>query len=141
MKKTHETRWVIYTEHEDSIWEAEYLGDIPPITGELAKEIVAQRRKLLPEPIRLVMHMPKDFGLFSKEARAYFAGREGTQGIIASAIIVDGFISWGLMKFLSIIQPSTFPVETFRDIEKAKKWLIKQNPGSSEMPFGHFAQA
>jgi hypothetical protein len=127
MAKKHETTYVTYTEHEDGIWEAEYKPDIPVITLELAQQIVAERlNKQQGDPILLALHVPKDTSLITPEAQSYFAGPKGTEGLIAVSLIVNGTLDWETVKFLLLVKPSTYPVNTHVSLEEGKKFLSKK---------------
>jgi hypothetical protein len=127
MAKLRETTFVTYVEHSDGIWEGKYKDGIPVITLELAAQVVQERLNLQKgDDIRLTLWVPKDRGLISPEAQSYFAGPKGTQGLIAVGLLVDGPLDWLIIKFLLMVKPSSFPVNTFMDLEAASKWLLKQ---------------
>jgi hypothetical protein len=58
-----------------------------------------------------------------KPAREYLASQKGTEGLSASAIIVNSPFSRLLGNFFLRVNKTSIPVKLFSDISKAEKWL------------------
>lgn len=59
----------------------------------------------------------------TKEARHCISGPEGTEGVIATAIVAKSNLSWMMSTFYVAANKPTIPIDVFRDEEKAFKWL------------------
>lgn len=121
-----DTPYVRYTLHDNAILEARYKEDVLFITKEMAKVIVTGRLSLQKGlSYRLLMHAQKRIHM-SPAARNHFTGPDGNKGIAAVAIMVDSWTVNMVSRFILMIKKPDFPMETFRDIRKAKAWLLKQ---------------
>jgi hypothetical protein len=58
-----------------------------------------------------------------KPAREYLASEEGTEGLFASAIIVNSAFSRFMGNFFMRVNKTSIPVKLFSNISQAKKWL------------------
>ena len=58
-----------------------------------------------------------------KPAREYLASEAGTEGLIASAIIVQSSFSSVLTNFFLSVNKTKMPVKSFTDFSSAQKWL------------------
>lgn len=58
-----------------------------------------------------------------KPAREYLASEAGTEGLIASAIIVQSSFSSVLTNFFLSVNKTKMPVKSFTDFISAQKWL------------------
>ena len=58
-----------------------------------------------------------------KPSREYLASDEATEGLLATAIIVDSSFSSFLGNFFLMVNKTKMPVKIFYDIPLAEKWL------------------
>ncbi len=93
------------------------------ITREIAQKIVSDRLSFTEG--KKMAAMIKSHGVISmdKPAREYLASEEGTEGLSATAIIVDSAFSRSLGNFFLIVNKTKMPVKIFSNIPQAKKWL------------------
>ncbi|MES2590783.1 MAG: hypothetical protein V4608_02775 [Bacteroidota bacterium] len=61
----------------------------------------------------------------TKDARSFLASEQGSEGIIAGAILIDSPIGSILGNFFIAINKPLRPSKIFTDELKARKWLIK----------------
>jgi len=97
---------------------------------DIAKEIVNQRLEYtnkVPYPL-LVTY--EGLRAMDKQARDYFAAKEGVEGVLADSLVVNSIYTqfFGNM-FLKITQTS-IPSKLFTDKQEALKWLEQFKPKS-----------
>ncbi|TDX01806.1 helix-turn-helix transcriptional regulator [Dinghuibacter silviterrae] len=129
MSYVFRTPFVDYTLHAQSILEAAYKENIPLINKEMAVRIVADRLSLQRgKPCRLLMHTPTSVD-FSAPARSYLASSSGTEGIAAAAVLVNHWTEQIALRFILCVKRSSFPMDIFRDRQKAIEWLLERDLG------------
>lgn len=114
------TLWI-----EDDILVILYKKD-SVIGLDAAKEIMALIKNFTHGVPHLVLSYNKNIKTISKEAREFFATKEGCEGIIKGAIVVDsGFSKIIGNLFLSVNKP-VVEGKLFSNREEAVEWLKKE---------------
>lgn len=130
MSKLHRTKYVLYAEYPDSIWAARYIAEKgkpkPIITGDIAREIVQERRSLQKDgPFRMLLHVDAKIDM-TWEAKIYLSGMEGMAGVAAAAIVYEKK-QWEVMAhFMPWIKLFPIATKVFDNGSAARDWLTKQ---------------
>lgn len=95
------------------------------ITLEIAQKIVTDRLSFTEDKKLAAMIISHGVISMDKPAREYLASEEGTNGLTATAIIVDSSFSRSLGNFFLIVNKTKMPVKIFSNIPRAIKWLQK----------------
>lgn len=95
------------------------------ITLEIAQKIVTDRLSFTEDKKLAAMIMSHGVISMDKPAREYLASEEGTNGLTATAIIVDSSFSRALGNFFLFVNKTKMPVKIFSNIPRAIKWLQK----------------
>ena len=93
------------------------------INYEIAQEIVRSRLSFTGGKIMAAMIMSQGVISIDKPAREFFSSNEGTQGLTASAIIVNSAFSRFMGNFFLRVNKTQMPVKLFSNIHQAEKWL------------------
>lgn len=108
---------------EDGILYESFKPDITRVTLKMAREIVHDRLKLSNGTTMPVLIYSNNVKIMDKEARNYFATKEATQYLSASAMLINNYLTWMLSRlFLSFNKPE-LTVELFRNNKEALEWL------------------
>ncbi|MEI9809100.1 MAG: hypothetical protein WDO16_15245 [Bacteroidota bacterium] len=90
---------------------------------EMAKEIVKARLTLAESKPVVALAYNQGVKSLTKEARDYLSSDEGSEGLLAGAVILDSPFSSFLGNFyLSVAKPK-IPARSFTTTEAALKWL------------------
>ena len=109
---------------KDKILVVTYKSDLH-ITSEIAQKIVTDRLSFTKDKKLATMIISHGVISMDKPAREYLASEEGTNGLTATAIIVDSSFSRSLGNFFLIVNKTKMPVKIFSNIPRAIKWLQK----------------
>jgi hypothetical protein len=93
------------------------------INLEIAKEIVRTRLSFTGGKKMPSLILSQGVISMDRPAREYLASEEATQGLVASAIIVNSAFSSFLGNFFMKVNRTKMPVKIFYDISMAEKWL------------------
>ena len=94
------------------------------ITLEVAHEIVRTRVSFMKGKKRIpAMIITKGIVDITKPARDYLSSVEATEGLLASAIIVEASFSNLMGNFFLRVHKTSMPVRIFYDSVRAEKWL------------------
>ena len=93
------------------------------INQELAEEIVSCRLSFTQNKNMPAMIISQGVVSIDKPAREYLASSEATEGLAATAIIVNSPFSRFLGNFFLVVNKTKMPVKIFSNIPQAKKWL------------------
>lgn len=93
------------------------------INREIAHEIVSARLSFTEGKKMAAMLISQGVISMDKPAREYLASDEATEGLLATAIIVDSSFSSFLGNFFLMVNKTKMPVKIFYDIPLAEKWL------------------
>ena len=107
---------------EDEILIVTYKTEIQ-INKEVAEKIVSSRLSFTGNKKMPVMILSQGVISMDKPAREYLASPEATEGLSASAIIVNSPFSRFLGNFFHSVYKTKMPVKIFSSIPLAKKWL------------------
>ena len=125
-----DTDYARYTIGEDGILVASLQGQPMVINLEAAKKMVSDRKTLGLGDNQLLL-IRNDAGFtFDKAARDYLSGPEGSEGILAAAILIRNPIDLVTARFMSIFGKPPIPMAYFSDERKAKAWLKKHEMGN-----------
>lgn len=116
--QTEQVNWEI----KDGILIASYKQSTP-ITLLDAKIQVANRKEFTKGEGYPVLI--KDYGVavIEKKAREYFASQEGTEGILAAAMVLTNVFNTFLGNYFIKINPPKMPVKAFKSEADAVSWL------------------
>jgi hypothetical protein len=97
---------------------------------DVAKEIVQQRLKYTNNTPYPLLVTYEGLRAMDKDSRDYFAAKQGVEGVLAAALVVNSVYTqfFGNM-FLRITQTS-IPSKLFTDRQEALKWLEQFKPKS-----------
>lgn len=123
MKNILDTPYV-YMELKDGVIIGHYKSN-QIITLEKAKEIVAARYEYFEKKSYPVLIFDTGVKSMEKEARDFFATREGNLGITAGAIVVKSSFTMMMVNFLFQVSRPVIPCKIFTDEQKAMEWLKK----------------
>lgn len=93
------------------------------INLDVAQKIVLQRQSFTRGQKMATIILSQGVTSIDKPAREYLASQKGTEGLSASAIIVNSPFSRLLGNFFLRVNKTSIPVKLFSDISKAEKWL------------------
>ncbi|MGG9964087.1 hypothetical protein [Ferruginibacter sp. SUN106] len=91
----------------------------------IAKEIVRARMAFTQGQQWPVMIIGHEIVSISKPAREYLASPEATQGLIATAIVVQSEFHRIIGNFFISVNKTSMPVKIFSNVQKAEKWLAQ----------------
>lgn len=98
-----------------------YLAEA--IDLKMAQSVVINRMKLYGEKdYPLLIHM-NNVKHVTKDARDYFASKEGCQKIKSCAIITNSIVTRVIANFFLTLNKPLVPTKLFTDEESAKQWL------------------
>ena len=92
---------------------------------EIAHEIVRTRISFMEGKRIPAMIITKGIIGISKPARDYLSSKEGTEGLLASAIIAGASFSSLMGNFFLRVHKTTMPVRIFSNRVHAERWLKK----------------
>jgi hypothetical protein len=95
------------------------------INLEIAQEIVRTRISFMEGKKIPAMIITKGIIGISKPARDYLSSKEGTEGLVASAIIAGASFNNLMGNFFLKVHKTAMPVRIFSDKLHAEKWLKK----------------
>jgi hypothetical protein len=107
---------------EDNILIVTYKPGIR-INQEVAEKIVGSRLSYTGSKQIPCMILSQGVVSMDKPAREYLASPAATEGLLATAIIVDSHFSRFLGNFFHKVYKTQMPVKIFSSIPQAKKWL------------------
>lgn len=107
---------------KDNILIASYKKNLI-INLEVAQKIVLQRQSFTRGQVMPVIIFSNEVTSIDKPAREYFASPKGTEGLSASAIIVNSPFSRFLGNFFLMVNKTSIPVKLFSNSSRAEKWL------------------
>lgn len=119
---------------KDNILIASYRKNLI-INLDVAQKIVLQRQSFTRGQKMPVIIFSNGVTSIDKPARVYFASQKGTQGLSASAIIVNSLFSRSMGNFFLMVNKTSIPVKLFSNISRAEKWL--QQFITTNQPNGH----
>jgi len=90
---------------------------------DVAQQIVLQRQSFTRGKTMAAIIFSHGVTSIDKPAREYLASQKGTEGLSASAIIVNSPFSRLLGNFFLRVNKTSIPVKLFSEISKAEKWL------------------
>lgn len=93
------------------------------INLDVAQKIVLQRQSFTRGKKMPAIIFSQGITSIDKPAREFLASKEGTEGLSASAIIVDSPFSRFLGNFFLMVNKTSIPVKLFSNILRAEKWL------------------
>ena len=93
------------------------------INLETAQKIVQQRLSFTRGQKMAAIIVSQGVKGISKPAREFLASEKGTDGLYASAIIVDSPFSRFMGNFFLMVNKTSIPVKLFSNISNAEKWL------------------
>jgi len=93
------------------------------INLDVAQKIVLQRISFTRGQKMAAMIFSQGVTSMEKPAREYLASKKGTEGLYASAIIVNSPFSRFMGKFFLMVNKTSIPVKLFSNISSAEKWL------------------
>ena len=97
------------------------------INQKIAGEIVSDRLSFTHHKKMPAMIISEGVVSIDKPARKYLASSEATEGLAATAIIVNSPFSRFLGNFFLEVNKTKMPVKIFSNIPRAKKWLHQFN--------------
>ena len=92
---------------------------------EVAKAIVSARQTFTKTEKFATLIISKGVISMSRQAREYLSSPEATEGLTASAIVVDSLFSSFLGNFFIAVNQTSIPVKIFASTPDAEKWLQK----------------
>ncbi|HVD99224.1 MAG TPA: hypothetical protein VNB90_13535 [Cytophagaceae bacterium] len=95
------------------------------INIEIARDIVKERLRVFGTEPRLAIIEIRGSVTYTKEARDYLGSEEACVGAKKLALIATSPISVTVGNFFIKIAKPPVPTKIFRNIESAKKWLLK----------------
>jgi len=93
------------------------------INLDVAQKIVLQRQSFTRGQKMPAIIFSQGVTSIDKPAREYLASKKGTEGLSASAIIVNSPFSRLLGNFFLMVNKTSIPVKLFSNISQAEKWL------------------
>lgn len=93
------------------------------INLEAAKEIVLTRKRFIQHKRMPTLIISQGVVSMDKPARQYLSSVEATEGLTASAIVVNSVFSSFLGNFFLAVNKTNMPVKIFSDTSRAEKWL------------------
>jgi len=93
------------------------------INLEVAKAIVRARISFTGKKSMPSLIMSQGVVTIDKPARDYLSSTEATEGLTASAIIVNSTFSYLMSNFFIVVNKTSMPVKMFSSTAKAEKWL------------------
>lgn len=128
MNKAPETTAIARMEIIDNILYATYLPGAV-ITIDTAKELIRKRLEYTGGVPYVSLVTYEKVQSVDKAARAFFA-KEGAEGIIAAALLVDSVYSEFLGNFFLRLTKPVIPSKLFTNKNEALKWLEQFRPKS-----------
>ncbi len=93
------------------------------INLDVAQKIVLQRKAFTRGQKMAAIIFGQGVKSIDKAAREFLASSKGTEGVSATAIIVNSPFSKLLGNFFLMVNKTTIPVKLFSKISSAEKWL------------------
>ncbi len=93
------------------------------IDRKMAMEIVATRLRIFNERDYPLLILDQGIVSMDKDARDFFASREGSSGLNSAAMVLKSVFSKVLGNFFLKVHPPHMPVRIFNEEEKAMAWL------------------
>jgi hypothetical protein len=93
------------------------------INLDVAQKIVLQRQSFTRGQKMATIIFSQGVTSIDKPARDFLASSKGTEGLSASAIIVNSPFSRSLGNFFLMVNKTSIPVKLFSSISQAEKWL------------------
>jgi len=93
------------------------------ISLEAARDIVRTRKAFtenIPMPALIIS---KGLVSIDQPARKYLASAEATEGLVATAIVVNSVFTSFLTNFFLSVNKTTMPVKIFSNVARAEQWL------------------
>lgn len=117
----HDTQFV-HLRIKDNILIVSYRKDLI-INLDVAQKIVLQRHSFTRGQKMAAIIFSQGVTSIDKPAREYLASSKGTEGLSASAIIVNSPFSRFLGNFFLKVNKASIPVKLFSNISLAEKWI------------------
>ena len=92
---------------------------------EYAQKIVASRQKFVGGVEFPLLVKFQSIKKVTKEARDFFASKQGCEGVLAGAICVDSVLTNTVANLFLLLSPPSVPTKVFKNEEKAMEWLSK----------------
>lgn len=93
------------------------------ISLEAAREIVRTRKAFTEHKALPALIISQGLVSMDRPARKYLSSAEGTDGLTASAIVVNSAFTSFLSNFFLTVNKANMPVKIFSSIAKAEQWL------------------
>lgn len=93
------------------------------INLETAKQIVEERMRFTKGEKMVAMILADGIGTIDKAARDYLASEKGTEGLLATAIVVSSPFDYLMGKFFIKVNKTGIPSRIFYNTRQAEKWL------------------
>ena len=123
MKNVLDTPYV-YMELKDGIITGWYKPG-QKITVAVARQVVEIRYEYFEKKSYPVLIFDSGVKSMDKEARDFFASKEGNLGITAGAVVVKSSFTMMMVNFLFQVSRPVIPCKIFTDENKAREWLNK----------------
>jgi hypothetical protein len=125
MNRTYETEHVWYTITSEGILRAKYKPEIRYVDEPLARKIVADRMAFQGNKRYPLLVEESGAAEYTKDARTFFAGDQGVEGLTGIAILVHNWVTYATASFILAIQKPRIPTRIFRQERDAILWLQK----------------
>ena len=106
----------------DHILIATYRKELE-INLDTAKQIVEERMRFTKGKKMVAMILSDGINTIDKPAREYFASEKGTEGLLATAIVVTSPFDYLMGKFFIKVNKTGIPSRIFYNTRQAEKWL------------------
>jgi len=123
MGKVMDTPFV-HLEIKDDIMVGYYKAG-KTISIEIARDIAKERYDMFERKSFPVLIFDHGVNSMTKEARDFFASKEGNIGVTAGAVVVKSSFTMMLVNFLFQVSRPVIPCKIFTDENKAREWLKK----------------
>lgn len=123
MNKILDTPYV-HMELKDGIIIGHYKSD-QKITLDIARKVVATRYEFYEKKSYPVLVYDNGVNSLDKNARDFFASKEGNIGVTAGAVVVKSSFTMMMVNFLFQVSRPVIPCKIFTDEQKAIMWLTK----------------
>ena len=93
------------------------------INLDTAKQIVEERIRFTKGKKMVAMILSDGISAVDKAAREYLASEKGTEGLLATAIVVSSPFDYLMGKFFIRVNKTGIPSRIFYNMREAEKWL------------------
>jgi hypothetical protein len=122
------TKYVLFRKADDGILEATWLPEVHQITDSIAREMIQARKDFQgPGEVCLLVRASK-VTTATNDAMAIFASPEGTEGLIATAMVIPKhyWVLSTVVDWLVRVHHPQIPARKEWSETKARKWLLKE---------------